>query len=81
MVRRTARFNSHQAGRRRGEEFQRPAAPNRTRDDRRALRVDAMSLKDTLGDVEPDDRDRRPILARLAHGRLLEAIAEPSSGL
>ena len=70
MMRRAARLHSHQAARQRSEETQQLASPHRARHDRRALRVDAANLENVLGDVEPDDRNRRQILDRLAHARL-----------
>jgi hypothetical protein len=70
MMRRTARFDSHHAWRQRCEKAQQLPAPNRLGDHQSPSGVNAMHLKDILGDVEPDDRDRRQILDRLAHGRL-----------
>jgi hypothetical protein len=70
MVRRTARFHSNQTWRQRSEEPQQLAAPNRLGDNQKALGIEAVNLKNILGDIEPDDRDRRQILDRLAHGRL-----------
>ncbi|MGD1038841.1 MAG: hypothetical protein ABR878_17080, partial [Roseiarcus sp.] len=35
------------------------AAPNRARDNHRALRVDAMNLKNILGDIEPGQSGER----------------------
>jgi len=70
MVRRTARLHSDQTWRQRSEEPQQLAAPHRARHNRRALRVDAVNLKNVLRDVEANRRDRREIADRLAHGRL-----------
>ena len=51
------------------------AAPNRLDDDTGTRSIDAMNLKNILGDIEPDNRYRRQIPDRLDHGRL------PSDGL
>jgi hypothetical protein len=75
MVRRAAGLDPDQTGRQRRKETHQLAAPDRLGDDLGTAGIDAVNLKNILGDIEPDDRYRRQIPDRLDHGRL------PSDGL
>jgi hypothetical protein len=69
MVRRTAGLEPNNGPRKGGEELQQLVAPHGFVDDDVPISVDAMNLKDVLGQIEPNGRDRREIGDRLSHGR------------
>jgi hypothetical protein len=71
VMRRTASLHRHHAGREPAEKLQDRPAPKLANDDDLALRADAVNLKNSLRQIEPDPRDSRQILGRLRHGRLL----------
>jgi hypothetical protein len=58
VVRRGAGLHTHQAGRQLLEKSQDVPAPQLAAHDRLAGRINAMDLKDRLGDIETDCRSR-----------------------
>ena len=92
MVRARTSLHRHHARRKPAKKLQQPRPPNLANEDRLTLGVDAVNLKNALGQIEPDTRDLTEILARLAHGRLpfrwgsdnihlgaLDAVGAPST--
>jgi hypothetical protein len=56
MMRRTASLHRHHAGREPAEKLQHRPAPKLASDDDLAFRVDAVHLKNSLRQIEPDPR-------------------------
>jgi len=69
VMRRTASLEPDKAGRKRIEELQYLAAPDRPGLDNAPQSINAVNLKEVLGEVAADGRDRRKIGDRLSHGR------------
>jgi hypothetical protein len=69
-MRRPASLHRHHAGREPAEKLQHRSAPKLASDDYLAFRADAVNLKNSLRQIEPDPRDSRQIPGNLAHGRL-----------
>lgn len=69
VMRRAAGFHPDEAGRQRLEKRRQLRALDRARENHPAGGVDRVNLKDMLGQIETDGRDRRKIGDRLAHGR------------
>jgi hypothetical protein len=69
MMRGPAGLEPDQATRQRSEELQQLVAPDRLGDHNAPRRVNAVHLKDVLGQIEPNGRDRGQIGDRLSHGR------------
>jgi hypothetical protein len=69
MVGRTAGFHTDKTLGQLGEERQHVLAPERLGDDHAPRSVNAMNLKNMLGQIDTNGRDRRQIGDRLSHGR------------
>ena len=69
MMGRTAGFHTDKTLGQLREEGQHVLAPKRLGDDHPAKGADRMNLKDMLGQIEANGRDRRQIGDRLSHGR------------
>jgi hypothetical protein len=69
MMRRPAGLEPHQARRQQSEKLQQLVAPDRLGDHNAPRSINAMNLKDVLGQIEPYGRGRRKIGDRLSHGR------------
>jgi hypothetical protein len=66
---RPAGLKPDKAGRQRSEEFQQLVSPDRLGHDNAPHRVNAVDLKNVLGQIEANGRDFRQIGDRLFHGR------------
>jgi len=69
MMGRTAGFHTDKTLGQLGEEGQHVLAAERRGDDHPPRSVNAMNLKNMLGQIEANGRDRRQIGDRLSHGR------------
>ena len=69
MMRRPAGLKPDKARRQRSEKLQQLVAPDRLGDHNAPRSINAVNLKDVLGQIEPNGRDRRQISDRLSHGR------------
>jgi hypothetical protein len=69
MMRRPAGLKPHRATWQRSEKLQQLVAPDRFGDHDTPQSINAMDLKNVLGQIEPYGGDRRQIDDRLSHGR------------
>jgi len=65
MMRRSAGLEPHKAGGQRSKKLQQLVAPHRFGDHNTPRSINAVNLKDVLGQIEPNRRDRRQINDRL----------------
>src|ERR1700686_5690725 len=69
MMRRPRSLEPHPTRRQRSEELQQLIAPDRLGDHNAPRSINAMNLKNVLGQIEPNGGDRRQISDRFSHGR------------
>src|ERR1700730_206372 len=82
MMGRTAGFHTDETLGQLREEGQYVLAPERLGDDHAPRSVNAMNLKNMLGQIEADGRDRRRIGDRLSHGpRFIGNLSSQAMGM
>src|ERR1700691_1478940 len=69
VMRRSAGLEPHKAGGQRSKKLQQLVAPHRFGDHNPPRSINAVNLKDVLGQIEPNSRNRAQIGGRLSHGR------------